>query len=268
MGRRWSSVESPKSGTKVKISALFSDYDGTLAPDDVPIAESRISPETDRALRSVARQVPFALITMKDFDFISGMTSYASGWACVGGLEVVLGTGLSEVRRHGRGLGRVLDVAVQALGDQVRIEKKMGTDGELLGFSMDWRGRPRPRPAKVAGVLAEALKNKVTVNEYPSQPYIDFLAAPPDKAGAVRTLRHRLKIHGPVLFLGDSTVDNGAFKEADFAICLDHGQSLLGIEADYVLSEVDLDGFLNSLVRSGMFFSSNLPGVRIMRHRI
>src|SRR5271154_5916899 len=149
----------------MKLSALFSDYDGTLARDDIRVQNSKIPKATDRALRTIAKRVPLALITLKDFGFIFPRTSYASGWACVGGLEVVLSSGSSIVRRHGHAAEIFIQEVQSEMKGEVRIERKVGTGGEVLGFSVDWRGKSHPDPAKLAKLMAEASDRNLLVRK-------------------------------------------------------------------------------------------------------
>jgi len=228
------------------VDAVFSDYDGTLTSMVTDRRHSRIPPSLDAALRSLAEVIPFAVITSKDYAFIRRRTPYAQAWACVCGLDIRLAHGRSFTTDPPFDLEGPLRVAMSELsGDNCRFEEKRDGLGRLLGFSIDWRGGATPR---LIGSVSERLVTMgCHVRRQPGEPYLDAFASEPDKGAALVALKALLGVSGPVLFLGDSVMDNSAFDAADFAFCVDHGQQVGEIRAEAFLAPSDMPKFVGAL---------------------
>jgi hydroxymethylpyrimidine pyrophosphatase-like HAD family hydrolase len=232
----------------MKISAVFSDYDGTLAPEDVAIEASSVPKEIAGPLLQLGRSVPVAIITSKDFGFARPRTPFARAWACVSGLEIVLSDGRSFVTPvSGDRLDRGLRLVRRHDNVGLKLELKRSTTGGLLGFSVDWRRASPPPSAFFEDTTAELLAMGLAVVCDPARPFFDVFGSRPDKGAAVRELRRLLLVPGNILFIGDSAADNLAFEEADVAICVDHGQDLEDIRSGFVLRRDDLGRFLSGL---------------------
>ncbi|MDA4115219.1 MAG: hypothetical protein OK442_01535, partial [Thaumarchaeota archaeon] len=127
------------------------------------------------------------------------------------------------------------------------LELKRSTSKGLLAFSVDWRGKPAPPAQFITAAVADLSDMGLTVAHDPTRPYLDVFGRRPDKGGAVREMKRLLDVNGNVLFIGDSAADNSAFGEADLAMCIDHGQSLDGLECSYALRREELGRFFRSL---------------------
>jgi len=232
----------------LKISAIFSDYDGTLAPEDVSVESSSVPKEIEEPLRRLGSSVPVAIVTSKDYGFIRPRTGFARAWACVSGLEITLRDGRAFPAT--RVSGRVQDgLKCVKRRDELglTIELKRGMTGELLGFAIDW-SRASPPPGQfIKTTTAELTELGLTVVHDPTWRFLDVFGARPDKGRAVRELKRLLKVTGNVLFMGDSTADNRAFEEAEVAICVEHGQGLENLRCRFALPYYELGGFLRSL---------------------
>jgi HAD superfamily hydrolase (TIGR01484 family) len=232
----------------LKIHAVLSDYDGTLAPEDVPLDSSGVPKEIGDSLLRLSASLPVAIVTSKDYDFIRPRTPFARAWACVSGLEIVL----SDGRRFAdeKGSGRLLDglkLARRARVPGVKFELKRSTAKDLLAFSIDWRGASSPPRAFIGTAASELRRMGLTVVHDPAQPYLDVFGARPDKGRAVRELKRLLAVSGNILFLGDSVADNPAFREAEVAVCVAHGQDLEKVSSAFVIRQDELADFLTAL---------------------
>ncbi len=237
----------------MKIGAIFSDYDGTLAPCDAPLESSVMPGEIEEPLKRLSSMIPIAIVTSKDFHFIRPRTPFASAWACVSGLEIVLPDGrmLSTPRVNGRlleGLGYVRRHDEFGLA----LELKYDTDGELLAFSIDWRRTAAPPREFIESTTTELARMGLTSVHDPSWTFIDVFGARPDKGRAVKELRRLLNVTGNVLFIGDSTPDNAAFEESDVAMCVDHGQGISNLNCGFVLRYDEVGPFLHTLAEHGV----------------
>jgi len=232
----------------LKIRALLSDYDGTLAPEEVSLESSGLPKDVGDSLLRLSTSLPVAIVTSKDHDFIRPRTPFARAWACVSGLEIVLSDGRTFAASKNRGrLLEGLKHAKRKNASGLTFELKRSTTKELLAFSIDWRRTSTPTSAFIEATSAELTGMGLTVAYDPAQPYLDVFGARPDKGRAVKELKRLLSVSGNVLFLGDSVADNPAFEEADVAVCVAHGQSLDGIKSGFVMRQDALADFLRSL---------------------
>ncbi len=234
----------------MKVGAIFTDYDGTVAPIDVPRSKSRPLPEVEDVLRDLAEKVPVAVVTSKPCDFVMPRTAFAWAWACNNGLEVVWGqhhvvyaevyqkTGLAErVLRASRGL-------------PLYVEEKRLMTGLLVGVSLDWR-EEGPRQDLIDGALevaAMADRWGLYVVRYSTEPFIDIFSVRADKGRAVSMLRKLLRVDGPLVYLGDSENDGPAFNEADISVGVTHKYNRgLRLDTDISVDQSSLARFLRSL---------------------
>ena len=232
----------------MKIGAIFSDYDGTLAPDDVALDASAVPKEIGEPLQRLSSSVPVAIVTSKDFGFVRPRTPFARAWACVSGLEIVLSDGRSfAAPQTGSRLREGLEYVRRRNGFGLALELKRSTGKGLLAFSVGWRGKPAPPAEFITAVVSDLSDMGLTVAYDPTRPFLDVFGRRPDKGGAVREMKRLLDVNGNVLFIGDSVADNSAFGEADLAMCVDHGQSLEGLECGYALKPEELGRFFRSL---------------------
>ena len=82
----------------MQISAILSDYDGTLCPTaSIRNKENNIIPEElENTLRDISEKIPICIVSSKDFDFLHNKTGFASVVSCLLGIETV------TLRRHKR----------------------------------------------------------------------------------------------------------------------------------------------------------------------
>jgi len=229
----------------LKISAIFSDYDGTLAPEDVSREASRVPKDVRDALLRLSSSVPIAIVTSKDIDFIRPRTAFARAWSCVSGLETVLSDGRVFVT-PAKDLSEALQYVQRHDNSGLTLELKRSTTGDVLGFSLDWR-KAAPLGEYVMKTMEALTRMGLTVVYDPTRPYVDFFGAKPDKGRAVRELKKLLGVSGNVLFMGNSITDNPAFEEADVAICVAHGEQIKELKCGFTLRQDELGGFLRSL---------------------
>jgi hypothetical protein len=231
----------------LKIDAIFSDYDGTLAPFDVRPEASRVSEGIRDPLLRLSSLVPVAIVTSKDSGFVRPRTTFSRAWACVSGLEIILASGRKlPTRRISGRLHEGLDHAKREGGAGLTFELKHSSTGGLLGFSVHWRGRATPTRF-LETVPAELEGMGLTVVHDPSWPFLDVFGARPDKGRAVRKLKALLNVKGNALYLGDSSADNPAFEAAEVGICVEHGQGVGELECSFAVRFEELGGFLSSL---------------------
>ena len=245
----------------MKVRALFVDYDGTIAPIGVPRSESRVIRGVERELRRIATQVPVCVVTAKDYDFVRPRCEFASGWACSSGLDIRLADGKTMAPGPLKGLELALGRARAWERRGTITEVKRGPKGEVFGISIDWGSAPELGKA-VVDELGRLRSGEGYVAYDGSSTFADVYAAPPDKGKAVRILKKALEVRLGVMFIGDSSLDNGAFRVAEMAIGVAHGQPMSELRCDHIVDQSWLAGFLRSLQGRGMEFTPSLPWVR------
>ncbi len=254
----------------MKIGAIFSDYDGTLAPEDVAFEASRLPKEIEEPLRLLSALVPVAIVTSKDIGFVRPRTRFARAWACVSGLEIVLDNGRASAAEGAEDrLREALRYVKRRDKYGLALELKRSSTKELLGFSVDWRARPPPPDEFIEVAASDIVGMGLTVIHDSTKPFVDVFASKPDKGRAVRELKRLLGVKGKVLFIGDSAADNPAFEEADLALCVTHGQSLEGVACRFAIRQEELGALLRSLAHDRLYLDPRSlargrrgPGIR------
>ncbi len=225
---------------------------------DVPRGRSRIPSGVEGELRRIAAQIPFAVITSKDFAFVHPRTIFARAWACANGLEIRVSSGEIFTRRNLPDMRNALShVRRNLLG--VHIEKKEDASGNLLGFSIDWRRRRRPPRLLLERTLDRMRREGFWVSRNRGDAFIDVFAAKADKGEALLRLVELMGLDRRLgIFMGDSPMDNGAFERSRVSVCVAHGQNLEGLKCRYVVKFPKMQAFLSSLLENGLDFTPRL----------
>jgi len=149
------------------------------------------------------------------------------------------------------------------------LERKLSSDGRLLGFTVDWRLGP-PLPNEIVDSVMEELRTDGLHVVYDrTQPFLDAYAIRPNKGRALRRLRTHLGVKTGVMYLGDSSFDKTAFDSADISVGVDHGQSLASLRCEYIVYARRLASVLNSLLKADLDFAPSvlhLSSVRAQGH--
>jgi len=75
----------------MKISAILSDYDGTLCPTGSIRSDENLIPEKlESILWDISDKVPICIISSKDFGFLHNKTKFASVISCILGIETLV----------------------------------------------------------------------------------------------------------------------------------------------------------------------------------
>jgi len=234
---------------------LVFDYDGTLAPINVPREKSRVFPELITTLSSLAKRYTIVVATTKDCSFVMKRTPFAHLWICNNGFEIRLGDiVMLPVKLFeditGRKALRELIEKVYELGKEYDLHIEVKQVGDLvIGFCIDWRNKYTEIPRIVMDLVAEAKRRHLNVIEYPGRPFVDIFMLNIDKGWALKKLIELNLIKRPLAYFGDSENDIPAFRVADISVFVLHDENRdLNIETKYRIEQRELSAVLYRLI--------------------
>lgn len=254
----------------MSVKCLSSDYDGTISPLNISRTESRVPLQTRVMLRQLSRFLPISIITMKDLSFIMPRTPFANAWSALGGLEIRIGKRVlkRETLEHAlTNVSLAFDYAKSHITEPlVEIEEKQDSEGRTIAFCVDWRRTEGSR--KIRGEIeqvatyCQALGLKLI--RYEKQPYYDVYPVVPDKGWALQEMLNELTVESGVLYLGDSQMDNSAFKSSNISVGVIHEETpVKALDCDYLVKYEDVPDFLNMLIANRLQFSSDFPMLKV-----
>src|SRR5208337_5318847 len=147
----------------------------------------------------------------------------------------------------------------------IEIEEKRDSEGRTVAFCIDWRrAKDSEKARKEADFVTdygEMLGLKVVKPE--NQSFCDVYPIAPDKGRALQNILRELDVKGAVMYLGDSEMDNSAFRISNISIGVVHHETRLkSLECDYLVKFKDVPNFLQTLVAHDFLFSSDFSMVK------
>jgi hydroxymethylpyrimidine pyrophosphatase-like HAD family hydrolase len=225
-------------------------------------------------LGQISRLLPTSIITMKDLYFIMPRTPFAHAWSAIGGLEIRVGKRVLKRECMEEELPRIslaLDYAKSHITEAgVEIEEKQDSEGDTVAFCVDWRQardvKAAKREAERIAAYCKALKLRLIRGE--TQPFYDVYPIAPDKGWALQEMLNELMVRDGVLYLGDSEMDNSAFKASSVSVGVVHDETpLRNLNSDYLVEFEQVPDFLNTLLANNLLFSSDFPMIKINPNR-
>ncbi|MGV8106254.1 MAG: hypothetical protein ACP5OH_00595 [Nitrososphaerota archaeon] len=210
----------------MQVSAILSDYDGTLSPTinltssskTRTLANSRIQTELDRTLWEISSKRIIAIVSTKDFNFLHDRTRFADILSCMMSIETIilkhidsepsyknkrvqksiLNVDVEILRGNYQKLESVID-AISLKFKDVTIYRKLTYKRNLLsGVSVDWRqlGDWNSTRNEIEELILR-MSNKVdNTSEYPlfvqtysSHPFVDLYSTVCSKGIAYDNLK-------------------------------------------------------------------------------
>jgi HAD superfamily hydrolase (TIGR01484 family) len=249
----------------LKISAILADYDGTLAPINVSREKSKPSRELLEALKQLSEKVILGVISMKDYWFLKNRIPFAHIYGCIGGLEIITRE-KAFIRKPAanklENIKKFYDYIAEHVNEFhekscIEIEVKRLINRKIAGLSLDWRNC-QETPSIIQHLKSIAKHFNLHAMDS-NEPFIDIVPIEPDKGAAVKFIKQLFRIKGPILYLGDSMLDNPAFKAADISIgVISHNDPKL-LEAQFFINFRDVTKLLKHLIKTDMIFTDELP---------
>lgn len=274
----------------IKISAIISDYDGTLCPTASMASENnKIPPDLLSVLWSISAKIPLSVMSSKDLEFLRQKTQFAKIVSSLMGIEI---TQLALPVRNYNPSNKIANAITQyQLADVSRlisnstlleelvknvkrdfqglsIERKFTyIDRILAGITIDYRHFQNWEQYKIniepelektiQRFIKSSLPNNLFLQTYSDHPFIDVYAIKCDKGKAMETISRLLNIsnEGKVLYLGDSENDNPAFQKAHLSIGIRSDRRInTKLNCDYLLEFNELRPFLQKLENEDFIF--------------
>jgi hydroxymethylpyrimidine pyrophosphatase-like HAD family hydrolase len=207
---------------------------------------------------------------MKDLPFIMPRTPFAQAWSAIGGLEMRIGKRVLKKESLEHRLTNI-SLAINYAKSQitsagVEIEEKQDSEGDTVAFCVDWRKAKDSEPAKQeAERVATYCKTlNLKLIRYETQPFFDVYPITPDKGWALQEMINELAIKNGILYLGDSEIDNSAFRASSVSLGVIHGETpIRALDCDYLVKFECVPDFLDALFANNFWFSSDFPMIRI-----
>jgi HAD superfamily hydrolase (TIGR01484 family) len=248
----------------MKLSAIFSDYDGTLSQLESRREDAVLSPILRRLLSKVSKHLTLGIVTTKDLSFIRERVPFAHGISASCGLEMQVGekTLLDDREPHEqleKVYQEVLKKVLQAR-DNLVIERKESDDEHLIGFCLDWRlARNWDEAKRIAAPLLDyTRKQGLYVVESGISPFANVFPMKIDKGEAFEKLKKELGVDGSVMYLGDSEADDPAFRLAEVSIGVKHRRVMPKLECKYRIEFFELENLLTELIDSDFDFKESM----------
>ena len=255
--------------SKIRIKCLSTDYDGTISPLDVARCESHVPLETRVTLGQISKSLPVSVVTMKDLHFITSKTPFASAWSGLGGLETQVGKRIimnESVESMLPAQSQALNYAKSRAGAAgIEIEEKQDSLGRTVAFCVDWRRAKNPAKSKAEAerIVDYSRALGLCVLKYENQPFYDVYPIAPDKGEALQAMLQELAVKDGVMYLGDSTADNSAFRNSSVSVGIIHSETQTNhLDCDYFVKFEDVPDFLKTLIAKNYEFSSDFPMVK------
>ncbi len=278
-----------------KVTAIVSDYDGTLCPinrvgSDIS-GRNEIPSELAQVLMQISESIPICVLSRKDYRFLYYRIPFAKIFSCIAGIETLVMAENNDVQQPRRISSRHLlvdeklllttTIALDQLADDVaskfpsiKVERKFTVDGILSGLTFDWRHLEDWNRYKfaVGNYVKEVVScepychpTQLYVQEYQAHPFVDVYPVEFNKGLGFECVKidvypYSKDFPQKILYLGDSDSDNQAFKKADISIGVvsDERTANTNLLCNYKLKFDRLASFLQRLRNNNFVFSKSI----------
>lgn len=273
----------------IKISAIVSDYDGTLCPtSSMASGNNTVPPDLLSVLFELSEKIPISIVSSKDLNFLREKTQFASVISAIMGMEIaqlwrpsthiphsnnvanlIIEYQLGEARtiaENSRFLEEI-ENKVKSEFQDIKIERKHTYLDQLVaGITIDYRhvAKWENYKANVEPELKKTIMRTIGLSSskslflqtYSDHPFMDVYGVRCDKGEAIDSINRLLNNpEGKILYLGDSENDNPAFIKADLSIGIRSDRRInTRLNSDYLLEFNELRPFLQKLENEDFIF--------------
>lgn len=242
----------------MQISAILSDYDGTLCPTSnaKDVKSDKIPVELDDTLSEISKDIPVCVVSSKDYGFLCDKTRFARIVSCIMGIETIalasqvgnedahvqngrnhsveahLLTDITSLSRNSKLLA-TLGKEIALIFNDVSIDYKYTSNERILaGITIDYRHledwhsyKTKLEPLLYKRIQQTKSQRSASISElyvetYSTHPLFDIYGIKCNKGSAFDSVIRLLDIDKSkkIMYLGDSENDNAAFAKADVSI--------------------------------------------------
>jgi HAD superfamily hydrolase (TIGR01484 family) len=264
----------------MRVSAILSDYDGTLCPTTSVRGQysNKIPLKLEQILWKISDKIPISVVTSKDYAFIHYKTMFARAASCILGIEtLILNHSHSMKKNHNyncvKSCTLSLDVEIlrtnshllSSMADfistkfrDLKIERKFTFRGALMaGITIDWRHLHNwdlfreDVKSSIMNLISEYNENQnlypLYLQTYSTHPFMDIYSTKCTKSTAFDMVVDQLDTPNDIMYLGDSENDNPAFQKADLSVGVISDSRLSPkLNCDYIIDF----GMLSTLLRN------------------
>jgi HAD superfamily hydrolase (TIGR01484 family) len=209
----------------MQISAILSDYDGTLSPtsffnsDDktVRIPNYHSQRKLDRILWEISSKRTIAIVSTKDFNFLHGRTRFAKILSCMMSIETILqhiGSAMCYKNRcvqksmlnvdfkilskNSKKLESIIDMVSMKFKDLTIYRKLTFKRNLLAGVTIDWRHlddwylikkKIERNVLRISNEINDSSEYPLFVQRYSSHPFVDIFSTMCSKGMAYDNIR-------------------------------------------------------------------------------
>jgi hydroxymethylpyrimidine pyrophosphatase-like HAD family hydrolase len=206
---------------------------------------------------------------MKDLPFVMPRTPFAHAWSAIGGLEMRIGKRVLKrecLEQRLPNISLAIEYAKSHVtNNEIEIEEKQDSEGRTVAFCLDWRraGNTKMATQEAESVMAFCRALKLRVIRYETQPFCDVYPVAPDKGRALQEMLSELAVREGVLYLGDSEMDNSAFRASSVSVGVIHDEPPLeALDCDYLVKFEYVPHFLNALLANNLLFCSDFSMIK------
>jgi HAD superfamily hydrolase (TIGR01484 family) len=279
----------------LEISAILSDYDGTLCPtsNTKDFKSNKIPVELDNTLSEISKDIPVWVVSSKDYDFLCDKTRFARIVSCIMGIETIvlesrggnddahlkngskahLITDITSLSGNSKLLTSLGKEIAQTFSDVSINYKYTSKERILAGITIDYRHledwdsyKTKVEPLLYKRIQQTKSQRSTSISElyvetYSTHPLLDIYGIRCDKGNAFDSVLRLLDIDRSknIMYLGDSENDNAAFAKADVSIGVHSDERIRArLNCQYNLDFDRLSLFLRRLSHNNFEFSDKL----------
>jgi len=232
--------------------ALFVAYHGVLVPPLKP--RYRATPDLAilELLSLLRKKLKIIVVSTRSCSAISKIAENVDAVVCCNGCEAVLPELIVVPRTVHSHVHVVLDIARKLeVSEELTVELRRTSFGDAVGIAVEWGGSLKKKDREMLEVAIKlALDNGLRVYSEPQAGFVEIYSPQCSRGKAVEIVKRLLDIK-IAAYLGESALDNEAFKSVEIPIAVRHELNKeVDLEAYHQIPRENLSVLLKDLVRT------------------